>query len=50
MLPGRLSDVGVLMPAIEEIRAEAWPDVRDAEELHAMHYNANCPAGDQRCR
>jgi ATP-dependent Lhr-like helicase len=30
-----LSDVGRLDPAaIEEIRGEAWPDVRDAEELH----------------
>jgi ATP-dependent Lhr-like helicase len=36
MLPESvLSDVGRLdAGAIEEIRAEAWPDVRDAEELH----------------
>jgi ATP-dependent helicase Lhr and Lhr-like helicase len=30
-----LSEVGRLDPAaIEEVRADAWPDVRDAEELH----------------
>ena len=30
-----LSDVGRLDPAaIDEVRSEAWPDVRDAEELH----------------
>ena len=36
MLPESvLSDVGRLdSGAIEEIRGEAWPDVRDAEELH----------------
>src|SRR4029077_16655022 len=36
VLPGAvLSEVGGLDPAaIEEVRADAWPDVRDAEELH----------------
>jgi ATP-dependent Lhr-like helicase len=36
VLPERvLSDVGRLdASAIEEIRGEAWPDLRDAEELH----------------
>ena len=36
VLPERvLSDVGRLdASAIEEVRGEAWPDVRDAEELH----------------
>jgi ATP-dependent Lhr-like helicase len=30
-----LSEIGRLDPsAIEEVRADAWPDVRDAEELH----------------
>jgi ATP-dependent helicase Lhr and Lhr-like helicase len=30
-----LSDVGRLDPAaIERVRADAWPDIRDAEELH----------------
>jgi ATP-dependent helicase Lhr and Lhr-like helicase len=30
-----LSEIGRLDPAaIEEVRSEAWPDVRDAEELH----------------
>ena len=29
------SDIGRLDPAaIEEVRKDAWPDVRDAEELH----------------
>ncbi len=36
MLPESvLSEVGRLDPAaIAEVRADAWPDVRDAEELH----------------
>lgn len=36
MLPETvLSDIGRLDPAaIAEVRAEAWPDVRDADELH----------------
>ena len=36
MLPEAvLSEVGRLDPAaIEEVREDAWPDVRDAEELH----------------
>jgi ATP-dependent Lhr-like helicase len=30
-----LSEIGCLDPAaIEQVRADAWPDVRDAEELH----------------
>ncbi len=30
-----LTEIGRLDPAaIEEVRAEAWPDVRDADELH----------------
>ncbi len=34
-----LEEVGALDPAaIEQVRAEAWPDVRDADELHdALH-------------
>ena len=32
-----LEEVGKLDPgAIEQVRAEAWPDVRDADELHDM--------------
>jgi ATP-dependent Lhr-like helicase len=40
MLPESvLEEVGKLDPqAIEQVRAEAWPDVRDADELHdALH-------------
>ena len=42
-----LSEIGRLDPAaIEEVRADAWPDVRDAEELHdALLTLGALPAG-----
>ena len=54
-----LQEVGGLdLSAIEQVRSEAWPDVRDAEELHdalltlvaipdtAQMPSAPCPAGE----
>ncbi len=45
-----LSEIGRLDPAaIAEVRAEAWPDVRDAEELHdALLTLGALPAGGAR--
>ncbi len=42
-----LEEVGALDPAaIEQVQAEAWPDVRDADELHdALHTFVVMPAG-----
>jgi ATP-dependent helicase Lhr and Lhr-like helicase len=41
-----LEEVGALDPAaIEQVRAEAWPDVRDADELHdVLHSFVMMPA------
>ena len=41
-----LEEVGALDPAaIEQVQAEAWPDVRDADELHdALHTLVMVPA------
>ena len=45
--PAVLEEVGALDPAaIEQVQAEAWPDVRDADELHdALHTFVVMPAG-----
>ena len=42
-----LEEVGALDPAaIEQVQAEAWPDVRDADELHdVLHSFVAMPAG-----
>src|SRR5882672_8647895 len=42
-----LEEVGALDPAaIEQVQAEAWPDVRDADELHdALHSFVVMPTG-----
>jgi ATP-dependent helicase Lhr and Lhr-like helicase len=44
-----LEEVGKLDPAaIEQVREEAWPDVRDADELHdVLHTLIAFPAGDR---
>ncbi len=44
-----LNEIGRLDPiAIQEVRAESWPDVRDADELHdALHSFIALPAPDQ---
>jgi hypothetical protein len=41
-----LEEVGALDPAaIEQVQAEAWPDVRDADELHdVLHTFVILPA------
>ena len=51
MLPESvLEEVGKLDPAaIAQVREEAWPDVRDADELHdVLHTLAAVPAPDSR--
>ena len=50
MLPESvLEEVGKLDPAaIAQVREEAWPDVRDADELHDVSAHADCAARSAR--
>ena len=47
--PSVLEEVGALDPAaIAQVQQEAWPDVRDADELHdVLHTLVMMPAGSQ---
>ena len=49
--PAQASDLGALdRAAIERVRSEAWPDPRDAEEMHDALLLHNCLADEEAVR